>query len=237
MRAIITKPLYRALKSAAERKAAFQQFIDSEAKREREEREERETKQRSDFFLMLENTKQVKPYTRFRTVIKLCQHLPAFQKTEKREAYFDEFIQGLQRREKERLRDVRKDSTERFGQLLRSLPEISYKTSWREAQSLYKSQENDFEGMDMLDFLAVFEEYNRELWEQPQIELNQKISQRRRRERKAREGFKVSLVALCVKKGKKKIDRCRYNFIIITSLFSLSFTIKLSFIMQNDIIK
>lgn len=35
MRAIITNPMYRALKTTAERKAAFQAFIDREAKRER----------------------------------------------------------------------------------------------------------------------------------------------------------------------------------------------------------
>lgn len=35
MRAIITNPMYRALKTTAERKAAFNAFIDREAKRER----------------------------------------------------------------------------------------------------------------------------------------------------------------------------------------------------------
>lgn len=35
MREIITHPMYRALRTAAERKAAFHQYIDKEAKRER----------------------------------------------------------------------------------------------------------------------------------------------------------------------------------------------------------
>jgi len=42
----------------------------------------------------------------------------------------------------------------------------------------------------MLDFLSVFEEYNRQLWEEPLNELNGKIHARRRRDRKAREGFR-----------------------------------------------
>ena len=35
MREIITHPMYRALRTAAERKAAFHNYIDKEAKRER----------------------------------------------------------------------------------------------------------------------------------------------------------------------------------------------------------
>lgn len=110
--------------------------------------------------------------------------------------YFDEYIQGIQREEKDRQRDLRKASMEKFSKLLHSIPEITYKTSWKEAQYLYQNTPEGrnpeaFQGMDMLDFLSVFEEYNRSLWEEPINEINKKIFQRRRRERKAREGFKV----------------------------------------------
>lgn len=199
-RAIITKPLYRALKTITERKAAFHTFIDAEAKREREEREQREARQKANFIAMLQKQEEIKPYTRFRTILKLCGHLPAFtdiQSEKQAEAYFDEYIQQIQREEKDHLRDLRKASMEKFSQLLHSIPEISYKTSWKEAQYLYsntpegKNPELAFQGMDMLDFLSVFEEYNRSLWEEPINEINKKVYQRRRRERKAREGFKV----------------------------------------------
>ncbi|CAO0796974.1 unnamed protein product [Mucor circinelloides] len=194
MRAIITKPLYRALKTIGERKAAFHQWADAEAKREREEREQKEARQKNNFFNMLKQ-KDMKPYTRFRTAVKLCGHLSAFNAVpeRQREIYFEEYIQNMQREEKDRMRDLRKESMDKFSRLLRSIPEITYKTSWKEAQDLYKQYQHNtetFEGMDMLDFLSVFEEYNRQLWEEPLNELNGKIHARRRRDRKAREGFR-----------------------------------------------
>lgn len=194
MRAIITKPLYRALKTIGERKAAFHTWADAEAKREREEREQKEARQKNNYFNMLKQ-KDLKPYTRFRTVAKVCGHLAPFTaiSERQRETYFDEYIQNMQREEKDRMRDLRKESMDKFSRLLRSIPEITYKTSWKEAQDLYKQYQHNtetFEGMDMLDFLSVFEEYNRSLWEDPLNELNGKINARRRRDRKAREGFR-----------------------------------------------
>jgi pre-mRNA-processing factor 40 len=147
---------------------------------------------------MLEKQPDIKPFTRFRTLVKMCGHLPAFTdiNSERQcELYFDEYIQTIQREEKDRLRDLRKASMDKFSQLLHSITEITYKTSWKEAQYLYQNHipnpDAAFQGMDMLDFLSVFEEYNRSLWEEPISEINQKIYQRRRRERKAREGFRV----------------------------------------------
>lgn len=198
-RAIITKPLYRALKTISERKEAFHIYVAQEARREREEREQREQQQKAAFMSMLEKQADIKPFTRFRTLAKMCGHLPAFtdiQSERQCEAYFDEYIQAMQREEKDRLRDLRKESMDKFSKLLRSIPEIIYKTSWKEAQYLYQNHipnpETQFLGMDMLDFLSVFEEYNRLLWEEPINEINEKINQRRRKERMAREGFKVS---------------------------------------------
>lgn len=199
MRAIITKPLYRALKTTGERKAAFHAWADAEAKREREEREARETRQKNDFISMLRQQKNmIQSFTRFRTVAKLCGHLPAFNAVpseRQRQTYFDEYIQNMQREEKDRLRDLRKDSMDKFARLLRQIPEITYKTSWQEAQELYQQKSDmGFEGMDKLDFLSVFEEYHRQLWEEPLNELNKKIHSRRRKDRKAREGFRVNRI-------------------------------------------
>ncbi|KAI8144371.1 hypothetical protein BJV82DRAFT_513225 [Fennellomyces sp. T-0311] len=201
MREIITHPMYRALKTPGERKAAFQLYVDKEAKREREIREEKETKQRVAFFHMLENTKEIKPYTRYRTVAKLLGHQSAFTQIKsdsQRETYFDEYVHGLQRREKDRLRELRKSNMENFAELLRQIPEITYETKWKDAQSLYMKhpQFEDpraFEAMDMLDFLSVYEEHSRMLWDAPLEDLNRKMRERRRAERKAREGFRSLL--------------------------------------------
>ncbi|KAI9255189.1 hypothetical protein BDA99DRAFT_518130 [Phascolomyces articulosus] len=205
MREIITHPIYRALKTPGERKAAFHAYLDKEAKRERELREEKESKQRMSFFHMLENTKEIKPYSRYRTLIKSISHQPAYLQVKsesQREQYFEEYVHGLQRREKDRLRELRKTNMEHFSHLLRKIPEITYETKWKEAQQLYmehpdfKEHDKAFEGMDMLDFLSVYEEHSRTLWEVPLAELNNKLRERRRSERKAREGFRKLLAEL-----------------------------------------
>ncbi|KAG0166822.1 hypothetical protein DFQ28_006852 [Apophysomyces sp. BC1034] len=157
---------------------------------------------------MLENTREIKPYTRFRNAAKLLANNPAFTqlKPEKqREIYFEEYVHGLQRREKDRLRELRKSSMERFADLLRNIPEITYKTKWKEAQNIYSNRPEfedpkAFEGMDLLDFLSVFEEHSRQLWETPLDDLNQMIRDRRRKERRTREGFKSLIHELLEKR-------------------------------------
>ncbi|KAI7861177.1 hypothetical protein BDC45DRAFT_429679 [Circinella umbellata] len=204
MREIITHPIYRALKTPSERKAAFHTYLDKEARRERELREEKESKQRMSFFHMLENTKEIKPYSRYRTMIKSISQQPAYQQIKsetQREQYFEEYVHTLQRREKERLRELRKNNMENFAELLRHIPEITFETKWKEAQQLYMQDpqfENPkaFEGMDMLDFLSVYEEHSRLLWEVPLGELNTKLRERRRTARKARESFRSLLTEL-----------------------------------------
>ncbi|KAI9031946.1 hypothetical protein CLU79DRAFT_730816 [Phycomyces nitens] len=198
MRAIITNPLYRSLKTVAERKAAFHAYAEKEARRERELREEREQKHRSAFIHMLENNKAIKPYTRFKSAIKILTTQPAFQQIksdQQREQYFNEYVEGLQRREKDRMRDLRKSSMDRFAELLRETPEITYETEWRNAQKIYMKlpaleDPKTFEGMDILDFLSVYEEHSRLLWEPILADLTKRARDRKRKERKARDGFK-----------------------------------------------
>ena len=150
---------------------------------------------------MLENTKEIKPYSRYRTMIKSIGQQPAYQQIKsetQREQYFEEYVHTLQRREKERLRELRKNNMENFAELLKHIPEITFETKWKEAQELYMQDPKfedpkAFEGMDMLDFLSVYEEHSRVLWEVPLGELNIKLRERRRTARKARESFRVSM--------------------------------------------
>lgn len=150
---------------------------------------------------MLENTKEIKPYSRYHTALRMLGQHPAFLQVKpesQREVYFAEYVQGLQRREKERLRELRKSSMESFSDLLRKIPEITFETRWKEAQLIYSSRpefqdSRAFEGMDITDFLAVFEKHSHSLWEKPLQEQAQRATEKRRTERKAREGFRVNL--------------------------------------------
>lgn len=150
---------------------------------------------------MLENTKDIKPYTRYRTAAKLLSQQPAFNQVKsdsQREAYFDEYVHGLQRREKDRLRELRKSSMDQFADLLRHMPEITHETGWAMAQDMYKKhpafeQPKAFEGMDKLDFLVVYQQHSKMLWMTPFEELERQKQQKRRQHRKARDAFKVDM--------------------------------------------
>lgn len=166
---------------------------------------------------MLENTKEIKPYSRYQTAVKLLGQHPAFIQVKpesQREVYFAEYVQGLQRREKERLRELRKSSMDSFSELLRNIPEITFETRWKEAQALYTARPEfqdprAFEGMDLTDFLTVYEKHSHMLWEKPLREQAQRAAERRRAERKAREGFRVRLQVLILAFGLLLLTICK----------------------------
>lgn len=71
MRAVITEPLYKALKTLAERKAAFQKYIEDLKRREHEERAARLERLRPAFKDLVAANEQIKSYSSFRTAQKL----------------------------------------------------------------------------------------------------------------------------------------------------------------------
>lgn len=114
-----------------------------------------------------------------------------------REDWFEDYVQDLRRREKDELRDLRKQSMDRFSNYLRSIPEITMTTTWRDAQRIYTSQlgfsVDSYKGMDATDFLAVFEEYASSLNEKYYEARDKWLIDRRRQERRNRDGFKVKI--------------------------------------------
>jgi len=204
MRSIITQPLYRALKTLSERKSAFNTYIEQEAKREREEQLKTEMKVREDFLQMLSETSAIRVTTRYRKAATLLGNEPAWNSITSeryRQALYEDYIHDLARKEKEELRELRKQSMGRFAELLRSIPEITHRTTWRAAQELYTARpeyedKERFRGMDKLDFLAVFEDHVKHL---EQVESDQKArvaEAKRRSQRKHRDAYKTLLEEL-----------------------------------------
>ncbi|CAG8532047.1 7655_t:CDS:10, partial [Ambispora leptoticha] len=204
MRAIITKPMYRALKTLIERKQAYQDYIDELRRVEEEERRSRITKMRQDFITMLESRPEVNSSTRYRKICDLFGDHPAFLAIEddrQREEIFGEYIYEMRKQEKEAARLMRKENMDKFSKLLKSLPNITIRTLWKDAQTIYKNTpeyQNDpqLQKMDMLDFLAVFEEYMRFLEEQDVARQKRAAEAKRRQERKNRDAFRALMEEL-----------------------------------------
>ncbi|KAG9284653.1 hypothetical protein G9A89_004695 [Geosiphon pyriformis] len=204
MRAIITKPMYRALKTLAERKQAYQDYIDDLRRTEEEERRGRITKMRQDFISLLESHPEVNSSTRYRKVCDLFGEHPAFLAMEddrQREDIFGEYVYELRKQEKEAARLMRKENMEKFSKLLRSLPSITMRTLWKDAQNIYMNtpeyrEDLHLQKMDMLDFLAVFEEHIKYLEEQDIARQRRAVEAKRRQERKNRDAFRSLLEEL-----------------------------------------
>jgi len=153
---------------------------------------------------MLSESGAIRVSTRYRKAATLLGTEPAWiaiTSERYRQALYDDYIHDLARKVKDDMRELRKQSMDRFAELLRSIPEITHGTTWKAAQELYTARpeyedKERFRAMDKLDFLAVFEDHVKHL---EQVESDQKaraVDAKRRAQRKHRDAFKALLVEL-----------------------------------------
>ncbi|KAJ3283019.1 PRP40 pre-mRNA processing factor 40, partial [Blyttiomyces sp. JEL0837] len=212
MRSIIGKPMYRALKTLAERKQAFQEYIEDRKRREHAEQLEKVKKEREMFYGLMVGCHEVSGATRYRRVCELFSDNEIFQAIDenRRMDLFEEYIDDLRRREKEEQRLLRKAQMDKFRHVLHQLPLITAETTWREAYEMCKDHpllhENGTDlpngnglhrpNVDPMDALTVFEEHIKFLEAQYyEVKAKERAFQRRQ-ERKNREGFRELLHVL-----------------------------------------
>ncbi|KXS10076.1 hypothetical protein M427DRAFT_63010 [Gonapodya prolifera JEL478] len=197
MRAVISHPMYRALKSLSERKTAFEKYVAEKRRQEREEQRKRYMRDRAEFRKMLEEHSDIKSSTKWRKAAELLKDHPTFNVIpgeKEREQLFEDWVVETRNKEKDEFRQRRKVNMEKFRNLLRSIPQIDRFTRWRDAQQFYKSTpeyQNDtaLQAMDALDFLSVFEEHIKQLENEYEEARNREQRLKRRQERKNREAF------------------------------------------------
>ncbi|KAG8897018.1 hypothetical protein FRB99_008513, partial [Tulasnella sp. 403] len=196
MRAIITDPLYKALSTLAEKKAAWQKYNDDIKAKAAEERETRLNRLRPGFKTLLVGNPDVKYYSTFKTVDKLFSQHPtwlAAKIEEERRYLFEEHVSELKRIQLNDEREARNRAVAKLVELFKVL-QVDVVTRWRDAQAAvvespeYKS-DPELRSLPALDMLLSFEDYSRILerdWEESQRKKN---IENTRKERKAREGF------------------------------------------------
>ncbi|CAI2167816.1 14245_t:CDS:10 [Funneliformis geosporum] len=199
MRAIIANPMYRALKTLAERKQAFHDYSDDLRKKEEEEKRAKAIKIRQDFVSLLESHPEINSSTRYRKVCDILSEEPALKAIEDerlREEIFSEYVYDLRKQEKEIQRAIRKENMEKFNQLLRSLPNITEATRWADAQQIYMNtpeyqQDKTLREMDMLDFLAVYEEHIKSLERETAEKKKRDLEEQTRQQRRNRDAYRA----------------------------------------------
>ncbi len=86
MRSIITNPLYKALKTIAERKAVFHKYVDELRRQRAAEREARLEELKPSFKRLIEGDSRIKPYSSFATAKKLLSGTSVWKQTREDEA-------------------------------------------------------------------------------------------------------------------------------------------------------
>ncbi|KAF8975772.1 PRP40 pre-mRNA processing factor 40 [Entomortierella lignicola] len=211
MRAVVTNPMYRALKTTAERKTAFQEYVDDRRIQEKHEEKARQQQLKQDFLDLLKGSDKVSHSSRYTTISRIFADEPAFKAiTDDRLRFsiFDSYVSELIRQEKDDARHKRKTGMIALAGVLQSMDEITLMTRWSEAKDLLQANK-DFkeseliQGVSKLDQLAVFEDHIKQL----EIKYDQKRVRerllRKRTERKRREAFKELLTEL---RGKGQIN-------------------------------
>jgi len=197
-------PMYHCLKTAEERKTAFMKYIDQCKREEREEERIKLQKEREEFRAALKLRTDITSATRYKKYAENLKDEPTFlaiADERDRESIFNEYISDLRRKEKDKLRMVRKENMEKLRHILRKLP-ITYNTLWKDAQILFKtcseySDDEQLQTLDPLDVFSVYEEHIKSL-EDEYNDMREKVRMaRRREERKNRDAFKDLLRELC----------------------------------------
>jgi len=203
MRSIITDPLYKALNTLAEKKAAWQKFTDALRAKEQEEREARLSKLRPAIRNMLKGNPNVFHYTTFATADKLFAQHPIWQQAKieaERKLVFEEYVAELRQREMQESRAARARGINTVVALFKRL-DVDVLTRWRQAHNMVIEsdewqRDSELQNLPTLDILLAFEDYSRVREREFEEQMRRSQVEKTRKERKAREGFKALLKEL-----------------------------------------
>lgn len=189
-------PRYPQMKKLNERKQAFHSYKTQKLKEEREQERLRLKKAKEDLEqFLLENDRMVST-TKYYKCEEMFGNLEVWRAvgdSDRRDIYED-VIFNLAKREKEEAKQLKKRNTKRLAQVLDTMTDVTYRTTWQEAQALLLqypafAEDADLLEMDKEDALIVFENHIRQLEKDEEEEKECEKKRRKRQERKNRDGF------------------------------------------------
>ncbi|KAL4419958.1 hypothetical protein ABPG75_007056 [Micractinium tetrahymenae] len=197
MRLIVGDRRYGALKSLGEKKGAFNEFVQQRKKEEAEEARQRRMQAKEGFYALLDECQELKAasrpkFSKARDLLELEPRWQAVDSNKEREELFEDWLDEKEKKEKEARKAEVKRRRAEFRQLLERSKFIKFDTAWRKAQDRLAG-EPEYDSLDKLDRLQVFEEYIRELERQEREEREREKEERRRQERVNRDAFRALL--------------------------------------------
>ncbi|KAJ0971136.1 hypothetical protein J5N97_019095 [Dioscorea zingiberensis] len=192
MRVIINDKRYSALKTLAERKQAFSEFLSQKTKLEAEERRTRHKKAREEFTRMLEECKELTSSTRWSKAMTMFEddvRFTAIERARDREDLFENYLAELQKKERAKMAEDHKRNIIEYRAFLESCDFIKANSQWRKVQDRLENDQR-CSRLEKIDRLQIFQDYVNDLEKEEEEQRKMQKEQLRRAERKNRDDFR-----------------------------------------------
>uniref|UniRef100_A0A2P2HY82 Pre-mRNA-processing factor 40 homolog B-like n=1 Tax=Hirondellea gigas TaxID=1518452 RepID=A0A2P2HY82_9CRUS len=189
-------PQYQSYVKLNEKKQAFNSYKVQRSKEEKEEQRLKAKKAKEELEQFLLNNDRMNSNVKYYRCHDLFHHYELWQavpESERRDIYED-VVFTLSKREKEDNKALRKRNMKVLSEILDSMMNVSFKTTWCEAQQMLIdnkafSADNDLLSMDKEDALIVFAEHIKQLEEEEEEDREREKRRQKRQQRKCRDNF------------------------------------------------
>lgn len=200
MKLIINDPRYSALPKLSEKKQAFNAYKVQTEKEEKEEARIKYKESKETFQRFLENHEKMTSTTRYKKAEQMFSDLEVWSCVPERDRLeiYEDVLFYLAKKEKEQAKQLRKRNWEALKNILDNMANVTYRTTWSEAQQYLLdnptfAEDEELQNMDKEDALICFEEHIRALEKEEEDEKQKTLLRERRRQRKNREAFQKFL--------------------------------------------
>ncbi|XP_077303796.1 pre-mRNA-processing factor 40 homolog A isoform X1 [Lithobates pipiens] len=200
MKMIINDPRYSALTKLSEKKQAFNAYKVQTEKEEKEEARLKYKEAKEGYQRFLENHEKMTSTTRYKKAEQMFNELDVWNAISERDRLeiYEDVLFYLSKKEKEQAKQLRKRNWEALKNILDNMANVTYCTTWSEAQQYLMdnptfAEDEELQNMDKEDALICFEEHIRALEKEEEEEKQKTLLRERRRQRKNRESFQVFL--------------------------------------------
>uniref|UniRef100_A0A674PPQ3 Pre-mRNA-processing factor 40 homolog A n=1 Tax=Takifugu rubripes TaxID=31033 RepID=A0A674PPQ3_TAKRU len=200
MKLIINDPRYSALPKLSEKKQAFNAYKVQTEKEEKEEARIKYKESKETFQRFLENHEKMTSTTRYKKAEQMFAEVEVWSCVPERDRLeiYEDVLFYLAKKEKEQAKQLRKRNWEALKNILDNMANVTYRTTWSEAQQYLLdnptfAEDEELQNMDKEDALICFEEHIRALEKEEEEEKQKTLLRERRRQRKNREGFQKFL--------------------------------------------
>ncbi|KAM9306006.1 pre-mRNA-processing factor 40 homolog A [Gastrophryne carolinensis] len=200
MKMIINDPRYSALTKLSEKKQAYNVYKVQTEKEEKEEARLKYKEAKEAYQRFLENHDKMTSTTRYKKAEQMFNELDVWNAISERDRLeiYEDVLFYLSKKEKEQAKQLRKRNWEALKNILDNMANVTYCTTWSEAQQYLMdnptfAEDEELQNMDKEDALICFEEHIRALEKEEEDEKQKTLLRERRRQRKNREAFQIFL--------------------------------------------